>query len=398
MVERTQAERTPLTRILLLIFGTISFEFLIMGISLGLLPGFVHTTLHFNNVMVGVVVGLQYVATLLTRHLAGKSADMKGGKVTVTIGLALSALSGLCCLIAIFFTANAILCLIILMLARILLGVGESYLVVGMFAWGFVLVGSKNTGKVMVWTGLGMHGGMALGAPAGLFLLTSFGNETAFATMVGMPFLGYLLTLLLPSIPLPQLEKRLPFYHAIKLVWKAGTGLAMASIGFSGIASFITLYFAQKGWDNAPLALSAFGTGYLVMRLFFAHFPDKFGGAKVAIVCLVVESIGQTCIWQAPNGLVAILGAILTGCGMSLVFPSFGQLAIKAISPSNRGMAMAAYNAFFDLGMGLTAPLAGLIAGGVHYEYIYLFGAVAAIVGLVIAYQELSSEKANWAT
>lgn len=398
MVELAQSGRMPLIRILLLILGIISFEFLLMGISLGLLPRFVHNTLHASNVMVGVVVGLQYVATLLTRHLAGKSADTRGGKVTVTIGLLLSALSGVCCLVAIFFTSNTLLCLLVLMLARILLGIGESYLVVGMFAWGFVLVGSKNTGKVMVWTGLGMHGGMALGAPAGLYLLTSYGIEIAFAAMVLMPLVGYLLTLFLPSIPLPQLEMRLPFYRALKLVWKAGTGLAMASIGFSGIASFITLYFTQKGWDNAPLALSAFGTGYLVMRLFFAHLPDKFGGAKVAFVCLIVEVLGQVCIWQAPNGFVAILGAILTGCGMSLVFPSFGQLAIKPISSSNRGMAMAAYNAFFDLGMGITAPLAGLIAGGAQYEYIYLFGAIAAGVGLLVAYQELVREKASWAT
>jgi predicted MFS family arabinose efflux permease len=93
-----------------------------------------------------------------------------------------------------------------------------------------------------------------------------------------------------------------------------------------------------------------------------------------------------------------MLGAVLTGCGMSLVFPSFGQLAIRTIAPANRGMAMAAYNAFFDLGMGLTAPLAGLIAGGVHYEYIYLFGALAAVIGLLIAYLELIRENVSWAT
>jgi hypothetical protein len=47
----------------------------------------------------------------------------------------------------------------------------------------------------------------------------------------------------------------------------------------------------------------------------------------------------------------------LTGCGMSLIFPSFGKIAIRSIPIENRGMAMAAYNAFFDLGMGLTALL-----------------------------------------
>jgi hypothetical protein len=33
------------------------------------------------------------------------------------------------------------------------------------------------------------------------------------------------------------------------------------------------------------------------------------------------------------------------------------------------------------------------VAGGVHYEYIYLFGALAACIGLLIAILELNKEK-----
>ncbi|RZM27306.1 MAG: arabinose transporter, partial [Pedobacter sp.] len=69
-----------LTKCLLIIFTIIFSEFLIMGISLGTLPEFVHGTLSYNNIIVGLVIGLQYLATLLTRHLAGQSADAKGGK------------------------------------------------------------------------------------------------------------------------------------------------------------------------------------------------------------------------------------------------------------------------------------------------------------------------------
>ena len=377
-----------LTKYLLVIFGAIFSEFLIMGISSGVLPGFVHQRLGFNNLIVGLVIGAQYVATLLTRHLAGQTADTKGGRKSVTIGIILSALSGGACLLSLTMTSMPVVSLSLLLAARIALGVGESFLVIGIFAWGFILVGPKNTGKVMVWNGLGMHGGMAFGAPLGLFLSSSLGMSAAFGAIMIFPLIGYLVTYLLPNIPLPKQEARLPFYKAIHLVWKSGTGLALASIGFGGIASFITLYFIQKGWQNAPLALSAFGAGYIIMRLFFAHYPDKFGGARVAMACLAIEALGQILIWKAPSSIVAITGAVLTGCGMSLVFPSFGQVAVKRVSLSNRGMAMAAYNAFFDLGMGLTAPVAGLIAGGIHYDNIYLFGAIAALVGLLLAYME----------
>ncbi|MDB5137459.1 MAG: transport protein, partial [Mucilaginibacter sp.] len=124
------------------------------------------------------------------------------------------------------------------------------------------------------------------------------------------------------------------------------------------------------------------------MRIFFAHFPDKFGGARVAMVCLLIELVGQLLIWKAPNAYAGISGAFLTGVGMSLIFPSFGIIAVKKVSLENRGMAMAAYNAFFDLGMGLTAPLAGLLAGNGNYSNIYIFGAIAALASFILAYFE----------
>jgi MFS family permease len=393
MSKLQQNSTTPLQRTLVLIFSVIFSEFLIMGISLGTLPTYVHGTLGYSNVIVGAVIGLQYLSTLLTRHLAGQSADAKGGKITVITGLLLSAISGIFCLLSLWFKTYALCSLLLLGAGRILLGIGESYLVIGIFAWGFLLVGTKNTGKVMVWNGLGMHAGMALGAPLGILLQATFGLGTSFAGVILMPLISLLVTYLLPNIPLAKLERRLPFYKAVKLVWGAGSGLALASIGFSGIASFITLYFLQRGWADSSLAITAFGAGYIIMRLFFAHYPDKFGGARVAMVCLIVEAIGQLLIWQAPGSGMAIAGAVLTGCGMSLVFPSFGQLAIKHIAVANRGMAMAAYNAFFDLGVGLTAPIAGLIAGGTHYEYIYLLGGITAFIGCGLAAWEYFKDK-----
>jgi MFS family permease len=222
----------------------------------------------------------------------------------------------------------------------------------------------------------------------GIFLTSAFSLSAAFAGIFLFPVVSFFAMLLLRSVPLPEKIVKLPFYKAVNLVWKSGTGLAFASIGFGGIASFISLYFIQRSWDGASLAITAFGAGYVVMRIFFAHYPDKFGGAKVAMVSLLIEIAGQLLIWGAPSALAGIVGAGLTGIGMSLVFPSFGIIAVKKVAAANRGMAMAAYNAFFDLGMGLTAPIAGLVAGAGNYSNIYILGALAAAVSAVMAYLE----------
>jgi MFS family permease len=280
--------------------------------------------------------------------------------------------------------------------ARILLGAGESFLVVGIFKWGFALVGPAHTGRVMVWNGMGMYAGMACGAPSAILLQTHAGLPTVFAVTITLPGIIYLIMRLLPAVALPIHVTRLPFMTAVRLVWASGSALALASIGFGDIASFISLFFIQNHWPNASLALTAFGGSYIIVRLLFSGAPDKFGGAKVALISLGIEVAGQLLIWAGVNGMLTIVGTAITGMGMSLVFPALGQLAVKKVEPANRGMAIAAYNAFFDLGMGITAPLAGLIAGRSHYQQAYLLGALAAATSIILVYWELrkvSNEK-----
>jgi MFS family permease len=384
-----------LTRNLGIIFGMVFTEFLVMGVSLGLLPSFIHQTLGLSNIWVGVVIGTQYVTTLATRQFSGKMADHKGSKLSVLTGIATSACCGICLMLATGLTATPYLSLALLIAGRILLGIGESFLVVGIFTWGFALVGPNNTGKVMVWNGMGMYSGMACGAPIGIFLLAQLGLNWLFIITIILPCFIYMIMRLLPAVPLPKAVAKLPFYKAVGLVWTSGSALALASIGFGGIASFISLYFLQNHWQNASLALTAFGSCYVIVRIFLSGAPDKFGGARVALFSLLVEIAGQLLIWAGFSGTLTILGAALTGTGMSLIVPSLGQLAVKKVAPANRGMAVAAYNAFFDLGLGLTAPLAGLIAGQSHYQNVYLFGTLAAVGSTILVYREYKTNGSN---
>jgi MFS family permease len=387
LIQKDNNESAALRRNLGIIFSMVFTEFTVMGISLGVLPAFIHQTLHLSNVWVGVVIGTQYVTTLASRQFAGKMADHRGGRRSVLTGIAASAFCGILLLAANAVSLVPYLSLGMVLAARILLGIGESFLVVGVFAWGFALVGPDNTGKVMVWNGMGMYSGMACGAPVGIFLQMQFGLGVLFAITIMLPLFIYFIMRLLPTVALPQAVSKLPFYKAVQLVWTQGSALALASIGFGGIASFISLYFLQNHWQNASLAMTAFGGCYVLVRVFLSGAPDKFGGARVALISLLVEIAGQLLIWGGFGGTLTILGAALTGAGLSLVFPSLGQMAVKRVAPANRGMAIAAYNAFFDLGLGLTAPLAGLIAGQSHYQNIYLFGTLAASASAILVYR-----------
>ena len=75
-------------------------------------------------------------------------------------------------------------------------------------------------------------------------------------------------------------------------------GLALGAIGFGTIATFITLYYASRGWANAVLCLSAFGGCFIGARLLFANSINRLGGFRVAIICLGVESLGLLLLWR----------------------------------------------------------------------------------------------------
>jgi MFS family permease len=119
-------------------------------------------------------------------------------------------------------------------------------------------------------------------------------------------------------------------------------------------------------------------------RIFFASFPDKYGGFRIAFISLIIEAAGQIIIWTSASKAMAILGCGLTGVGFSLIFPALGVLAIQKVKPQMRGTALGAYVAFVDLSLGLAGPAAGLAAGWFNYQAVYLFGGLSCIISMII--------------
>ncbi|SMO46541.1 Predicted arabinose efflux permease, MFS family [Chryseobacterium rhizoplanae] len=366
--------------IIISVFGV----YLTIGIALGVLPGFVQNTLGFDSIIVGLVIGLQSLSTLLTRAYSGKITDTRGAKKSKMSGVVSAVIAGIVYVLAVLFQAHPLTALIFLLLARIIHGVGESFLVTGALTWGIGLAGHSNSGKVMTWNGIAMYAGIAIGAPLSIWLSREYNIMSAFMLIALLPFVSSLSTTKLPSIPVDKDHVRTPFYKVIGAISGQGLSLAFSSMAFGCIASFIALFFSQKNWGDASLAFMIFGICYVLTRIFFASFPDKYGGFKIALISLIIEVAGQLLIWTSASKTLAIIGCGLTGVGFSLIFPALGVLAIRKVKPQMRGTALGAYVAFVDLSLGLAGPIAGLIAGWFNYQTVYLFGGISCIVSMII--------------
>jgi MFS family permease len=352
-----------------------------IGLPMAVLPGVVHLQLHFNTVLAGLAISAQYVATVLSRPQAGRMADTVGARKTVLSGLVASGCSGLCLFSCGFLGSLPLACLGLMLVSRLILGFSESWLATGASLWGIARVGQEHMAKVISWSGICSYGGLAIGAPVGVWVERAWGLHGVGLVSVLTSGVGLLAAWPLGEVPAAEGEP-LAFRHVLNRVMPHGMSLALATPGFGTIASFMVLFYAHNHWNNAAFALTSFGAFFIVARLLFAHSINRWGGFPVAYVCLTVETAGLAFLWLARDPAMAFAGAGLTGFGFSLVFPALGVEAVNCVTPENRGAALGLYTAFADLSLGVTGPLVGLIVAGLGYSPIFLFAALMAICAL----------------
>jgi MFS family permease len=363
---------------------TIFSGFLAVGLPLPILSLQVHDVLGFDAVTAGWIVGLQSFATIATRQVAGSISDAHGPKRAVLVGLPLASLAG-CAYAFSTFVPDRPVALAILIAGRLMLGFAESLFLTGCMAWGIARVGARRTGKVMAWQGIAMFAALGLGGPVGIAIMQQWGFVGIALVAILLPLLGLAVACgITPAFS--AAGERVPFYRVIGLVWRYGVVLFLASMPYATLTAFVALYFASRGWSSAGFALTGFGAGYIVVRLFFAHLPDRLGGGPVAAVSIVIEALGQLILWLAPDPWTALAGATLTGIGFSLVFPALGVEALKRVAPQSRGMAVAGYIAFLDLALGLTSPLAGLLIQLSGAPAVFLAGALKCLLAVVLTF------------
>lgn len=382
---RIPAETTSAVVLALLpLLGAVLVVFLITGLAIPVLPLHVHQGLGLGTFVVGLVTGTQFGASLVSRVWSGHYADRRGAKRAVVAGLLAAAASGLFYLLSLWFVATPMTSVTILLLGRAVLGGAESFIITGALAWGLALVAPQHSGKVIAWIGTAMYAAFAVGAPVGSAFYAAHGFfviavATAVVPLAVVPFI-----LVLRAVaPLPRSQP--PLVTVLGAVLLPGFGLSLSSLGFGAIITFSTLLFVARGWTPVWVALTAFTTAFMVTRIALGHLPDKLGGAKVALVSILLEAAGLALMWAAPWSGPAVLGAVLTGLGYALVYPGLGLEAVRRVPDQSRGLAMGTYTAFFDLGVGVSSPLLGLIAGHASLAAVFLASTLVVLGAAPIA-------------
>lgn len=367
-------------QILSIVFYTF-IAFLCIGLPIAVLPGHVHDQLGYGAIVAGATIGLQYLATLLSRPFAGRVADTLGGKRAIRFGLLGIAGCGLLTLLSALTVTLPLLSLALLLGGRLLLGIAQGLIGVATLSWGISQVGPEHTARVISWNGIASYGAIAIGAPLGVLAVDGLGFSVLGPALLLLALLA-LLVLRKRSAVVVVRGERLPFWSAFGRVAPCGLGLTLASIGYGTLTTFVTLYYLEQGWVGAAWCLSAFGLCFILSRLLFVNAINRFGGYNVAVACMATEVLGLSLLWLAPSPPWALVGAGLTGVGLSLVYPALGVEAIRQVPASSRGAGLGAYAVFFDMALAIAGPLMGALAVHLGYAWVFAVAALLALAGV----------------
>jgi len=360
---------------LLPLMAVVVVAYLVTGIAMPVLPVYVHQGLGLGTFVVGLVAGTQFAATLISRLWAGRYADVHGSKRAVLAGLSFAGAAGAAYLGSAHVAGQPIASVTILIIGRALLGVMESFVITGALSWGVALAGPQNTGKVMSWVGTALYTAFAVGAPLGTGLYATYGFAAiGLATML-LPLAT--VGVVAPLRPIePASSVRPAFRDVVRAIWMPGVALALSGVGFAAIITFVPLLFVDRGWGQAWIPLTAFSAAFMVARVAFGHVPDRMGGVRVALFCMLIEAAGLALIWRASGSTAGLVGVTLTGLGYSLVYPGLGVEAVRLAPPQSRGVAMGTYTAFLDLSLGLASPSLGWLADAGGLSLVFLISGV----------------------
>ena len=346
-----------------------------VGSVLPVLPRYIHGPLDSGDVAVGVVIGAYAVTGLLLRPVAGRFADTRGRKPTVLVGALLVALSGF-----LYLPGLGIAGLIV---ARLILGAGEGAVYTAGSAWIVDLAPEERRGRVLGLYGLAVWGGLSVGPLLGEVLLNAGGYDLVWIVAAALPVLGALIAVSArdPFVPLAHAEP-----HPLIAPEAVGPGFAvgLASFGYAAVATFIVLHLEARGVGHGATVFAAFAAMIVLTRLVFGDLPDRMGAAPVAIAATIGEALGLLLIAVAHSLPVALAGGVAMGAAFALLNPSLMLIALGRVSQQARGAAMGTYTAFFDAGVGLGAPIAGLVAALTSYEGAFVFAAAVCLASALM--------------
>jgi len=324
----------------------------------------------------GLVIGVFPLAALTGRLGAGRSTDRRGRVVTMRVGLITAAVSGVLFALPVLGPTVPVAGIGV---ARVLHGLANALVYTAVSAYVLDRTLPARRPQALSLLGAGIWGGYALGPLLGAALgLAQVGLVVLAGSLVGLA-----LTVGLPDTrasgdPPTGLRALLPRGVALP-----GLALGLGNLGYAAIIGFLVVR-VDDGGGRGAVALTCFSIAVLAGRLVVVPVAARLGMLRSLPYGLVSMAAGLLVIAATDDALAAGIAAAVIGIGYCLPYPALASLVAGRVPASQRGAALGALVAFYDVFVGLGSVVFGLVAARAGTPSVFVLAAVGVLASAVV--------------
>lgn len=240
----------------------------------------------------------------------------------------------------------------------------------------------------------------AIIAPSiGILIYDAFSFNILIWSSVALSLLAVIaLQFVYSPTPVKHKKQLFQFFEAIfeKDAWFPALLTVITTLGFGAIITFLVLFGKQKGLDHIFLFFLINATVSTLLRPFTGKWYDKKGPWSIIVVSALLGFLSLVVLSYTTNNLYLIIAAILFGAGYGTVMPCLQTWTVQKVSQEKSGAANATFLSSFDVGVGVSAFVLGILAEWISLEIIFRVVSLSFIFVAVLVYKDFLNEKKRY--
>ena len=358
--------------ILLCVSGTLYF--FAFSLPLSVLPVWVESELGGSSTEIGISVGILGLSAAVLRPIIGPIGDRRGRRLLVVGGASIGALH--LALLAVVDTIPLVVA------ARLLGGVGEAAVFVGLASAIQDLTPDDRRGEAASYFSLTIYGSLAIAPALGDQIVDATGFDSVWLMTAVLSALAAVLGLLAPGRPDP-VPPRTQHRYIHPAAIRPGVIIFLSLVGYTGFLAFAAVHAEDVGVAHPGTVFTLLAVVVMTLRVVAAQVPDRLGPIRMTTIALSFAVLGLTIlgVWREPIGVY--VGTAILGVAQTFIFPALFVLVVDRAPAEERSHAIGSFSMAFDLAFMAGGLFLGLIADLTDRPTGFL--AVAAVSAVTLA-------------
>lgn len=328
----------------------------------------------------GLVVGAFTISSLASRPFIGRAVDTKGRKIFLLVGAGIFLISSL-----LYIPAATVPWLLVL---RLLHGIGIATFTTAATALVVDISPIMRRGEAMGYFGMASNISLSLAPALGIVLMQNFGFVVLFLAAAGAAATSLALSLAVAdrhdAASIPTTKMSLGSFFSREALFPSLLVFCLTAT-YGVVVAFLPIYVVGRELGNPGLFFTIFAVALVITRPVAGRLSDILGRRAVILPGMLVVASAMGLLAVAPSFAMLAVAGVLYGVGFGSVHPALLAWVADKAGVQKRGAAMATFTAAFDLGIGSSAVILGVVLEVAGFATMWGIAGGIAVLGFALA-------------